>query len=79
MLEIGVVTDAAAPAGLASHVLLAKDMACAGCSKTAPGDTRTGGDLCPEHALAALEQVGRRLADSRALLESAIQRARVFA
>jgi hypothetical protein len=52
-------------------------MACPRCSDTASPESDT--DLCPEHALAALEQVGRRLADSRALLESVIERARVLA
>jgi hypothetical protein len=54
-------------------------MACPRCSDTASPQARSDADLCPEHALAALEQVGRRLADSRALLESAIERARVLA
>jgi hypothetical protein len=52
-------------------------MTCPRCSET-PG-TEVDLALCPAHALAALEQVRRRLADSRALLESAIQRARVLA
>jgi hypothetical protein len=52
-------------------------MICPRCSET-PG-TAADIALCPAHALAALEHVRRRLADSRALLESAIERARVLA
>jgi hypothetical protein len=54
-------------------------MACPRCMEAPSGETRSDGDLCPGHALAALEQVGRRLADSRALLESAIRRAQAAA
>jgi hypothetical protein len=54
-------------------------MECSRCAETPSAGTRSGADLCAEHALAALEQVRRRLADSRALLESAIERARILA
>ena len=54
-------------------------MKCPRCPEAASQESKPAGDLCPQHALAALEQVRRRLADSRALLESAIQRARVLA
>ena len=54
-------------------------MACPRCLEAPSGETRADGDLCPRHALAALEQVRRRLADSRALLESVIRRAQTAA
>jgi hypothetical protein len=77
--EVCIVTSRVAPAGLASGVLLPDGMTCPRCMEAPSGETRTDGDLCPRHALAALDQVRRRLADSRALLESAIRRAQTAA
>jgi len=54
-------------------------MPCARCIEAPSGETSSDGEVCPRHALAALEQVGRRLADSRTLLESAIRRAQAAA
>jgi len=73
------VTRRGPSADLASGVLLRDGMACPRCPEAPSGETRSDGDLCPRHALAALDQVHRRLADSRALLESAIRRAQAAA